>query len=122
MPETKHDPEPWTVKPVHSNGCEVGPEIMAGDEWVATLVGAPYLGSTTTNPNAARIVAAVNSVAGIPTAALEAGVVAELVAACQAFSDQWDAYMADDTQLYPDRLVGVLRPLVAAVLAKVKGE
>lgn len=57
-------PRPWRVLPRCSNGCEECPEIWAGDHWVATVVGAPYLGNKDTHPNAALIVEAVNAYDG----------------------------------------------------------
>jgi hypothetical protein len=54
-------PRPWRVIRPDSNGCEVCPEIWADRKWVATVTGAPHLGFNESLPNAALIVAAVNS-------------------------------------------------------------
>lgn len=55
---SKPTPGPYHVRRVWSNGCEVCPEIWAGDEWVATVVGAPYLGHERTLPTAELLAAA----------------------------------------------------------------
>jgi hypothetical protein len=46
------------VVPMHSNGCEVCPRILADGRWVADVTGAPYLGFSDTLPNARLIAAA----------------------------------------------------------------
>ena len=46
--------------------------------------------SSKLDANTIRIVAAVNACAGIPTAALEAGVVGEMVEALRAFVEAWE--------------------------------
>jgi len=58
-------------------------EIIVGDALIARVYAAAGLGTAEGAANARRIVAAVNACEGISTGALEQGVVADLLAACE---------------------------------------
>lgn len=77
--EVQHTPEPWEAKPQHTTAYgtpihTVQPNGRDEYDHIANVFG---------EANARRIAAAVNACAGIPTEALEGGVVAELLARCK---------------------------------------
>nr|PZN35994.1 MAG: hypothetical protein DIU70_14895 [Bacillota bacterium] len=79
-----HTPEPWRYEdPGYSFGCAAHVYDETGRVLIATChaSGATWYAAV---DNGRRIVAAVNACAGIPTAALEQGVVRNLLAACEA--------------------------------------
>ena len=86
-----HTPEPWSHR---------GNQIEIWREHPETGTPQPQLIARVTERldtgNAARIVAAVNACAGIPTAALEAGVIAEMREALEAYLGDRDAAAQDD--------------------------
>jgi len=79
----EHTPEPW-VGPEHIDRRRAG-FIRAGDPLPGAeegqAVAAVSLSRREWKANQRRIVAAVNAVAGIPVEALEAGAIADLIAA-----------------------------------------
>lgn len=66
------DTWPWRLRRNWSNGCEVCPDIYLGDQWIATVVGAPHLGSDSLRTGR-RIVAALNATKDLTTQELEGG-------------------------------------------------
>jgi len=136
---TKHTPEPWEL-----DIREYGFRIRMGSavpytgvykpqhliEWDPGVYYAPDYPETDAEnrqyleaeANARRIVACVNACEGIPTEALEAGVVRELVEAlerCKEILDdlecECDSYHGFECSIHKDR------ELVRGVLAKVRG-
>lgn len=82
----KHTHEPWRVSPIGStirakrrHICERGREYIFPNSTVAKLPVSPNR-----RGDGRRIVAAVNGCTGIPTEALEAGVVADMLEALKA--------------------------------------
>ena len=73
------------------------------------------------NGRARRIAAAVNACAGVPTAALEAGAVADLLGACEKLLAAHEAYMADDSQAYPHGVLEVIGDEIVTAVAKARG-
>lgn len=75
-----------------------------------------WLGGSVGDDDLRRIAACWNACSGIPTAALEAGVVGELVAAAEAVLG--DVCFAEDCGKYPVSEVDLLRLQAALALAK----
>ena len=113
--QTAHTPEPWTRD---------GNLLEGSTGMVATL--APWqegLGDDTQClANAARIVACVNACAGLPTAALEAGVIQGLVKGSQSALTHLVACDEREHQVAQDGAEALehLRPALTE-LARVKG-
>jgi len=80
---TDHTPEPWGARTVKASGSF----LVRGPNDRTVCIHQPHMSASTSATheeslaNAARIVACVNACAGIPTAQLQVGSVAELVAA-----------------------------------------
>ena len=89
-PEIGHTPEPWSVD---GDGGAVWIQEVASGRGHKIICDMALDGEAEDEDkaNAWRIVAAINATAGIPTEALENGVVAELLAACETFSG-YDGY------------------------------
>lgn len=114
-----HTPGPWQVVEKGQGWGDSWREIWAGNHAVVRPDGyysSKYddyeFGVAISEPNARRIVACVNACEGIPTEALESGVVREVVEALEALVGEEEKRGRD-----PDAL-----PMARAVLAKVRGE
>ena len=117
-------PEPWRVTEYPSAPPDRGRIVIETvNEHVTNGVVVAYIRETMhmrpgeVMPNATRIVAAINSCAGLSTSALERGVVADLRAACGSVVKLW--IPGDDGQ------VVILRAAfdeAQAALSKAKGE
>jgi hypothetical protein len=82
MSETKHSPEPWTDLADGIDGPANSHPVVDVD--THSLVARAYGDEVDeAEANARRIVACVNACAGIPTAALESGALAEAIRAAQ---------------------------------------
>jgi hypothetical protein len=79
--ETKHSLEPWRQNPEWPEEVKDAEDLVCAEGWPARDLDSPdfYRQQNRQNANARRIVAAVNACAGISTAALESGVVGELL-------------------------------------------
>jgi hypothetical protein len=73
----------------------------------------------TVRANARRIVACVNACTGIPTEALEGGVVADLLAACKAVLAKLDSITTEEFRAGGER---EQREALSVVVAKVEGK
>lgn len=104
-----HTPEPWLFSPD-------GAAVFSGsrDNPVATAAAPTALQRSA---DARRIAACVNALAGVPTADLEAGLVAELVGVVEAFV--WGVSL--EAGLRHDRAWAGLLANARAVLARLKG-
>jgi hypothetical protein len=95
-PATAHTPEPWHYETAYSITSIFAPDPTGQNPYgtyVAEIDGQDVGRDTTRaqhEANARRIVAAVNACAGIPTQALEQGVVAELLEVLQAIVETAD--------------------------------
>jgi hypothetical protein len=90
MAEPEHSPEPWRI----AGDTSIGPQgigIMSADDEAVAVVLGPIVRpiDERTREDARRIVASVNAMRGIPTEALETGVIAELREALQSFVDYY---------------------------------
>jgi hypothetical protein len=106
--DQKHTKEPWSVGDNNGFTCvyaETDGEVCSG-----------FYGSTS---NAARIVACVNACANIPTEALEAGVIGEMVFALETISSAFNDI--DRSERY-DVLFDEIKAMQAYVLPKISGD
>lgn len=122
--KTQHSLEPWTWIPEETDTDWDGSEFIsspaelrdANGKSVFTVDMDEYLGLS--SENARRIAACVNACEGIPTEALEEGVVRELVEALEALVVELEWEIGEEKWgRDPDAL-----PMARAVLAKVWGE
>jgi hypothetical protein len=77
-----HTPEPWYVSTLADNTPVVQSATLEEDNFICQVEGRD---NDEAHANARRICAAVNACGGIPTEALEQGVVRELVEALEVF-------------------------------------
>ena len=95
-----HTPEPWTVDGTKALGAygvwtdyatHPGHDGAGYGSLICSFeLSSPHISREQRDANAQRICAAVNACQGIPTAALESGVVAELLAALEEFVGYYD--------------------------------
>src|ERR1700687_3987469 len=83
MTRPQHTPGPWEVIPARG---KMLPHVMGGDHCRIALLDDCHAAESEREANARRIVAAVNACEGIPTEALEQGVVRELLEALKAIA------------------------------------
>lgn len=107
MSETPFIPGPYEVRRRWSNGCEVCPEIWAGDEWVATVVGAPHLGFERTLPTAGLLAAAPDLLDAL-----------ERIAAHADPDSPEENYRADDREGCLDTVFAIARRAIAKATGK----
>lgn len=123
MSEAKHTPEPWQVSTldgktvVHDTGDRPG--LQGVPRMQAVVTPRLVVDDETTTANAYRIVAAINATAGIPTEALEQGVVAELLAACQEAAGRCPCTVKERLS---GHLTGCWVPAVEAAIARATGK
>jgi hypothetical protein len=121
-PATMHTPEPWHVTP--------GTPAVIFADYDTFRLGIADIGTFAPRgvqlANARRIVAAVNACQGIPTEALEQGVVAELLAALREAREEieyWHADMLTEEERHHPRGSGWARVYdkISAALARATG-
>ena len=91
-----YTPEPWVQHDADYCPDEIWGALDYVDNGVRGQLVCTLADNDRLEANARRIVAAVNACAGIPTDALEAGAVADLLAACESIRPWLHGFTTDD--------------------------